>query len=34
MAISDMELGGGHWYSVRLRILDDQPESGKLLGVR
>ena len=34
MAISDMDLGGRGWYSVRLRILDDQPESGKFLVVR
>jgi len=34
MAISDMDLGGRDWYSVRLRILDDQPVSGKLLVVR
>ncbi len=34
MAISDMGLGGRGWYSVRLRILDYQPVSGKLLVVR
>ena len=34
MAISDMDLGGRGWYSVRLCVLDDQPESGKLLVVR
>ena len=34
MAISDTDLGGFGWYSVRLRILDDQPESGKFLVVR
>jgi len=34
MAISDMDLGGRHWYSVRLRILDEQPVSGKSLVAR
>ncbi len=34
MAISDADLGGRGWYSVRLRILDEQPECGKSMVVR
>jgi len=34
MAISDADLGGRGWYSVRLRILDEQPECGKSMDVR
>lgn len=34
MVIYDADFGGRGWYSVRLRILDDQPESGKTLVVR
>ena len=34
MAISDTEVGGRDWYAVRLRILDEQPVSGKPVVVR
>jgi len=34
MAISDADLGGCGWYSVRLRMLDEQPVSGKSVVVR
>ena len=34
MAISEADLGGRGWYSVRLRILDEQPECGKSMVVR
>jgi len=34
MAISDGLQYGSGWYSVRLRILDEQPVSGRPLVVR
>ena len=34
MAISDADLDGRGWYSVRLRILAEQPECGKSMVVR